>query len=60
MSKKIEVELAHPHNGKNPGDRLSLHEDDARRLIIGGIAVPATVAAAKATNVDPSEAATQR
>lgn len=57
---KVSVKLAHPHDGKNPGDTVSVEEGDAKRLIRGGIAVPATVAAAKATNTDPAEAATKR
>lgn len=60
MSDKIEVTLAHPRAGKNPGDKVSLPADEARALIRGGVAVPATVAAAKATGTDPADAATKR
>lgn len=57
---KVDLTLSHPHNGKNPGDKVSVSEDEARSLIRGGIAVPSTVTAARVTNTDPAEAASKR
>lgn len=57
---KVDVTLSHPHNGKNPGDKVSVPEDEARSLIRGGIAVPSTVTAARAIDADPADAATKR
>ncbi len=57
---KVDLTLSHPHSGKNPGDKVSVSEDEALALIRGGIAVPSTVTAARAVNTDPADAATKR
>lgn len=60
MADKVDVELAHPWNGSEVGDRVSVSADTAAELVRGGIARPATVSAAKAAGVDADEAATKR
>jgi hypothetical protein len=57
---KVDLTLSHPHKNKNPGDKVSVSEDEARSLIRGGIAVPSTVSAARAVDADPADAATKR
>lgn len=47
-AEKIEVVLAHPYDGKAPGDRASYDEQTAIRLVRAGYARYATKAAEKA------------
>lgn len=55
MTDKIDVTLAHPHQGKKPGDKLSVERGNAKQLIRAGIAVPANTAAAKAVDGDTTK-----
>jgi len=57
---KVELTLSHPHNGKSPGDKVRVSEDEARSLIRAGVAVPSTASDARAVDTDPAEAATKR
>jgi hypothetical protein len=57
---KVKVQLAHPYEGKNPGDTVSYDSETARMLINGGWANPATVAEADKVGADSSTAATKK
>ena len=39
-----------------PGDKISVDESTARTLVRAGVAIPATVTAAKKIDADPDEA----
>jgi hypothetical protein len=41
---KVEVTLAHPHDGKKPGDTIKVEPDEAQRLIDAGYGTFATKA----------------
>lgn len=56
----VKVHLSAHYDGKTPGDKVEVDAPTAKRLIAGGIAVPATVAAAKQVDVAPETAATKR
>lgn len=60
MADTVKVTLSAHHQGGKPGDSLELDAAEAKRLIGGGIAVPATVTAAKAVGADPDTAATKK
>jgi hypothetical protein len=60
MADKVKVQLAHPYEGKNPGDTVSYDGETARMLIAGGWANPATVAEAGKVGADPDTAATKK
>jgi hypothetical protein len=60
MADKVDVELAHPWDGHEVEERVSVSHDTAAELFRAGIARPATVSAAKAAGVDADEAATKR
>lgn len=47
MAQKVEVILAHPYEKGQPGDRVSLDGDTARRLVRAGYARYATKTAEK-------------
>ena len=37
MSDQVEVTLAHPYDGKKPGDTIKVSKGESKRLIRGGI-----------------------
>lgn len=55
-----DVQLAHPYDGNEPGDRITVDEETARRLLTAGYAVPATKPEAEKLGVDPEQAATAK
>lgn len=57
MADKVKIQLAAHHGGKVPGDSVEVDAAEAKRLIRGGVAVPATKTAAKAVGADPDTAA---
>lgn len=60
MADTVKLNLSAHHQGSKPGDTISVSASDAKRLIAGGIAVPATVPEAKKAGVDSDLAATKR
>lgn len=69
MADTVKLQLAAHHRVANsdggtdikaPGDTIEVEAADARRLIAGGIGVPATVPDAKAAGVEPDAAATKK
>lgn len=59
-TEKVEVEFRHFTGDYTPGDREALDPEDAKRFIRAGVAVPATVPAAKSVGADAATAATKR
>lgn len=60
MADTVNVTLTAHRQGKKPGDKIDVSAAEAKRLIAGGVAVPATVNDAKAAGADPDSAATKR
>ena len=60
MADTVKLTLSAHHKGGKPGDTLEVSASEAKRLIRGGIAAPATVPAAKSLGVDPETAATKK
>lgn len=60
MADTVKLKLSARHDGKNPGDTYETDPATAKRLISGGVAVPATVPAAKKVGADTDTAATKR
>lgn len=60
MASKVKVKFSHPHGKYKVDDTASLDADEARRVIDGGVAVPATVADAKQSGADPESAASKQ
>ena len=56
----VSVELNHHWQDHVPGDRVDVDEELARSLYSAGVARPATVSDAKASDVDPGEAASKQ
>lgn len=59
MAEKVKLTLSAHHDGQAPGDTVELEPSEAKRLVNGGIAVPATVGAVKKAGVDTDTAATK-
>lgn len=57
MSDTVKIQLSAHHAGKVPGDSIEVDAAEAKRLVRGGIAIPATKTAAKAVGADPETAA---
>ena len=60
MADSVKLTLSAHRQGKVPGDKIEVGTAEAKRLIAGGIAVPATVSDAKSVDADPDTAATKR
>lgn len=56
----VTVELAHPTDGKAPGERIEVSPARAKLLVRSGRAKAATVADAKQLGDDPATAATKQ
>lgn len=59
MADTVKITLSARRKGDAPGTSLEVSPSEAKRLISGGIARPATVTAAKAVGADPDTAATK-
>lgn len=59
MSDTVKLVLSAHRQGKQPGDKIEVDAATAKRLIDGGVAIPATVPAAKKVDADPDTAATK-
>lgn len=56
----VDIAFSHPWRDHEVHDRVSVHPDEARRLIGAGIAVPATKPEAKKVGADPDTAASAK
>lgn len=52
MADTVKLTLSAHRQGQRPGDTIEVSPAEAKRLISGGIAVPATKAAAKKVDAD--------
>lgn len=59
MADTVKLTLSAHHDGKLPGDTITVDPVTARRLVNGGIAIPSTVGAAKKVGVDTDTAASK-
>lgn len=60
MADTVKLTLSAHRQGGKPGDKIDVDPATAKRLIAGGIAVPATKPAAKAAGVPEDTAATAK
>jgi len=60
VADKVKLTLSAHHQGKAPGDSIEVESPEAKRLISAGVAVPATVSAAKAVGAPAEDAASKK